>query len=130
MVGSKNTCGFPFINGLKSNKKKYMKVSFDYDHTLTDLKWRELAKKFVMQGTDVWITTSRFMDKAGVKLPYDNRQVFETAKEVGIKEQNIVFTNGEEKYAFLKDFDLHFDDDDEEIYLINEHPCKCIGILI
>ena len=107
-----------------------MKVSFDFDHTLTDSKYQELAKKFIAVGAEVHITTSRKPNIVGEKHLYDNRQVFEIAQQVGISEKNITFTSYVEKYKFLKDFDLHFDDDAEEIYLINEHPCKCIGILI
>jgi hypothetical protein len=107
-----------------------MKVSFDFDHSLTNPKYQELAKKFIAVGAEVHITTSRKPNIVGEKHLYDNRQVFEIAQQVGIDAKNITFTFYEEKYKFLKDFDLHFDDDQEEIYMINEHPCKCIGILI
>lgn len=107
-----------------------MKIAFDFDHSLTNPKYQELAKKFIALGAEVHIVTSRKPNIAGVKHLYDNTQVFEIAKQVGISRENITFTSYVEKYKFLKDFDLHFDDDEEEIYLINEHPCKCIGILI
>ncbi|MBC7845543.1 MAG: hypothetical protein H7Y10_03525 [Flavobacterium sp.] len=108
-----------------------MKLSFDFDFTLTNPKYQELAKKFIALGAEVHITTSRKPNIVGQKHLYDNRQVFEIAQQVGIPENNIRFTSYVEKYKFLKEFDLHFDDDDEEeIALINEHPCKCIGVLI
>jgi hypothetical protein len=107
-----------------------MKVSFDFDFTLTNPKYQELAKKFIAVGAEVHITTSRKPDIAGEKHLYDNQQVFEIAQQVGIPEKNITFTSYVEKYKFLKDFDLHFDDDEEEIFMINEHPYQCIGILI
>lgn len=107
-----------------------MKVSFDFDHTLTNPNLTELAKKFIVMGADVYITTSRFSDQLGKKLAYDNREVFNKAEVLGIPKNKIRFTNGQDKYSFLKDFDLHFDDDEHEIILINEHPSKCLGLLI
>lgn len=107
-----------------------MKVSFDFDHTLTNPKYQELAKKFIDLGTDVYITTSRKANSNNVKLPYDNREVFAMAQKLGIKSLNVRFTETQLKYSFLKDFDMHFDDDEEEIFTINEHPGKCLGILI
>jgi hypothetical protein len=107
-----------------------MKVSFDFDHTLTNPKYQELAKKFIALGADVHITTSRFKQTGGRKLLYDNREVFSMAERLNISLLNITFTEGADKYKFVKDFDLHFDDDDNEIFLINDHPSKCIGVLI
>lgn len=105
-----------------------MKVSFDFDHTLTNPKYQELAKSFIKSGAEVSITTQRESTSLSRKLPYDNREVFRIANELGI--QKVVFTEKMDKYKFLKDHDLHFDDDEEQIMLINDHPCKCIGVLI
>ena len=107
-----------------------MKVSMDYDFTLTNPIFQELTKKFLALGADVHITTSRTNELIRGKQPYDNREVFGMAERLGIKQENITFTNYQDKYSFLKDFDLHFDDDEHETILINEHPCKCIGVLI
>jgi hypothetical protein len=106
-----------------------MKVSFDFDHTLTSPQMQELAKQFIAIGAEVHITTSRFKQTGGRKLLYDNREVFSMAERLGISQLNITFTEGEDKYKFLKGFDLHFDDDDNEIFLINDFPGKCIGFL-
>lgn len=107
-----------------------MKVSFDFDHTLSNIKYQELAKKFIDLGAYVYITTQRQSTKPNIKLPYDNREVFAIAEKVGIRFLNIQFTETKDKYNFLKDFDIHFDDDDEQINLINDHPCKCVGFLV
>ena len=106
-----------------------MKVSFDYDHTLTNPKIEALASKFVKIGAEVHITTSRF-EKSSTKLPYDNREVYKMADKLGIAPEDVHFTNGKDKAYFLKEFDLHFDDDDEEITLINDHLENCVGALI
>jgi hypothetical protein len=108
-----------------------LKISFDFDHTLTNPKHQELAIKFIALNAEVHITTSRAYESPNSeKLKYDNREVFAMAGRLGIKKENITFTAYVEKYGFLKDFDLHFDDDVEEINLINQHPCRCIGVLV
>jgi hypothetical protein len=104
---------------------KKMKVSFDFDDTLSTERIQEIAKLFVERGYDVYITTARRKHS----YFYNNDIVFETAKKVGIKKENITFTDSEDKFKFLKEFDLHFDNDEDEIELINEFT-KCIGILI
>lgn len=101
-----------------------MKVSFDFDHTLTEPRIQELAKKFISRGIDVWVTTTRNI------LGKDNNRVFELCSEIGIDLKKIEFTNGRDKYRYLNDFDLHFDDDNHEVVLINEFPNKCVGVLI
>jgi len=105
-----------------------MKISFDFDSTLTEKPMQELCTKFLKLGADVFITTSRGTEMyGGTKL--DNSDVFQLADELGIPRENITFTNFQDKYKFVKDFDAHFDDDDHEIFLINEYPYKCIGFL-
>jgi hypothetical protein len=88
-----------------------------------------MAKKFITLGAEVHITRSSYKAKDGGKLAYDNREVFAMASRLKIPKENITFTAYEDKYSFVKDFDFHFDDDDYEINLINEHPSKCIGCL-
>ena len=107
-----------------------MKVSFDFDHTLTNPIYQKLALKFINIGAEVHITTSRTNLIKNGKQPYDNREVFEMAKRLGIKQTSITFTNYKYKVGFLKSFDLHFDDDEVEITLINENPKGCLGVLI
>lgn len=104
-----------------------LKISFDFDDTLSELPMQELAKKYIKLGAEVYITTSRAEYKDG--LEYNNSDLFEVADKLGIKRQNITFTNYDDKYKFVKEYDLHFDDDDNEIALINEFPSKCIGFL-
>ena len=105
-----------------------MKISIDFDSTLTEKPMQELAKKFLAHGIEVFITTSRGTEMyGGTKL--DNSDVFQLADELGIPRENITFTNYEDKYTYVKDFDLHFDDDDTEIFHITEFPGKCIGLL-
>lgn len=95
-----------------------MKVSFDFDHTLDSAPMQRLAKAFVAMGAEVYVTTSRHSDIAHNW----NADVLRICQRVGIPPDRIRFTDGELKYRFLQDFDLHFDDDDVEIGWINKHP--------
>lgn len=107
--------------------KRILKISFDFDQTLSELPMQELAKKYIKLGAEVYITTSRAEYKDG--LEYNNSDLFEVTDKLGIKRENITFTNYDDKYKFVKAFDIHFDDDEDEISLINEFPNKCIGFL-
>jgi hypothetical protein len=106
-----------------------MKISFDFDSTLSRKDIQEMAKIFIKSGHDVFITTSRpeFVDP---KVGWNNDILFEIADSVGIKQERIRFTSYVDKFEFLEDFDIHFDDDIIEIELINEHLPNCKAILI
>ena len=112
-----------------------MKISFDFDSTLTEVKNQKLAKKFIEAGHEVWITTSRLSSDHGRSKGWpwiitQNEALFNLAMEIGIPEERIRFTEGDEKWRSLYTFDIHFDDDDIEIELINENLTTCVGILI
>lgn len=111
-----------------------MKVSFDFDSTLSRDDVQKFAKELINKGIDVWIVTSRFSDnmikQRGFKLA-NNSSVFNVAKKCGIKKENIFFTNMNPKVHFLfgKDFIFHLDDDDIELMdLKNSDEIKCIGV--
>jgi sugar phosphate isomerase/epimerase len=102
-----------------------MKVSFDYDDTLSFKYFQDYAKELIEQGVDVHITTSRYdtpekyeaykTSKEAVDKVWN--ELFETAEKVGIKKENIHFTNMNYKSYFLKeqDFIFHIDDNWDEI---------------
>lgn len=98
-----------------------MRVSFDFDNTLTNPKIMIIAKFFVEGGHDVWITTTR--------RHIDSSEVFSVAEELGIPERKCVFTEMEDKHGYLIGFDLHFDDDEYEIDLITRNTKGCLGVL-
>ena len=106
-----------------------MKVSFDFDSTLTLPQIQELAKRHIHFGDEVHITTSRSekWEWVGVN-PNHNKDLFELAEDLGI--QYIHFTNHDDKVNHLKDFDIHYDDDEHEIDLITRSNLKCIGVLV
>jgi hypothetical protein len=104
-----------------------MKVSFDFDGTLSRKDVQKLAKDLVSEGYEVWIVTSRFSDEAAKDKKWhwiegQNQKLFDVAEDCGIKLENIHFTNMESKSLFLegKGFIFHLDDDDIELMDILE----------
>jgi hypothetical protein len=112
-----------------------MKVSFDFDSTLSEDKNQKLAKKFIDAGHEVWITTSRLSSEHGRSKGWpwiitQNETLFTIAEKVGIPTDRIKFTEGEDKWKSLYTFDIHFDDDKLEIELIKQNLDNCCGVLI
>ena len=112
-----------------------MKVSFDFDSTLSRKDVQDFAKELVNNGHEVWIVTSRFDDESAMSKNWhwikgQNQKLFDVAEECGIKRQNIHFTCMEPKSIFLKDkgFVFHLDDDDIELMEILESGDSCRAI--
>ena len=96
-----------------------MKISFDYDHCLTQKRIQEAAITLVNKGYEVWIVTSRFDNLKRLEYPdlKTNEDVFETAKQLKIPTHRIGFTNQEPKWISLNKgkFSIHIDDDKEAL---------------
>lgn len=112
-----------------------MKVSFDFDSCLSTKRIQLVAKKHIAFGHDVWITTSRFSNEHGIKNNWpwiikQNKQLVDIATELGIPYDKIQFCNMVPKWKFLDGFDIHFDDDDTEIEMIEENLPNCATILV
>lgn len=98
-----------------------MIISFDFDSTL-DLEWvQNIARIFIKSNCEVHITTSR------CKGP--NIDLYKVANELGIDRIN--FTEGASKSEILKliQADIHFDDMEDEVYLINRNT-NCNALLV
>jgi uncharacterized HAD superfamily protein len=91
------------------------RISFDFDGVLTTEKGRELARVKIKQGFEVWIITARQMNQ--------NDRVYEVAKELGIRKNNVVFTNGRDKWSFveLHNISTHYDNNVEQITKIKKN---------
>ena len=68
-----------------------MKLSFDFDGTLSRKDVQKFAKRLVDEGHEVWIVTSRFDDAEGMAqnwnwIPTQNQKLFKVAEELGIPE--------------------------------------------
>ena len=92
-----------------------MKIAFDFDETLDRQYIKDIAAKLVADNHDVWIVTSR-NDKDGI-LVYSNHDIHETAHELKIPNEKIIFTNRSPKWIYFKDkdFDIHIDNDTFEV---------------
>lgn len=118
---------------------KKMKVSFDFDETLSRLAIQDYATNLIDKGYDVWIVTSRLNDevlankfKMTLKNAYfGNKDLYDVAKMLGIPKDKIIFTNLGNKYHFFldnNDFLWHLDDDKIELELIRTSSAKVIPI--
>ena len=80
-----------------------MKVSFDFDSTLSIGVVQDLAEKLIEQGHEVWIVTGRFEVCDSNKNKVNNDDLFEVAETLGISRDNIHFCNMADKWEWLKD---------------------------
>jgi len=113
---------------VNSKRKANLVVSFDFDNTLSEKPMQDLCTKYLQLGAEVHVTTAR---RSGMKggIEFENKDLFEVTDKLGIKREHITFTNYDNKVNYVKDCDMHYDDDHVEIYHINEHPSKCMGFL-
>lgn len=112
-----------------------MKVSFDFDNTLSEKEVQDFCKELVLEGNEVFIVTARISDSEAIKsnwhwIPRQNQQLYSIADECGVPRENIIFTAYSDKIDYLKEknFIFHIDDDFEEINLIEESNDQCKGI--
>ena len=110
-----------------------MKVSFDYDGTLSRSDVERYAKELVESGIEVWIVTSRMSDEDILNSfqPWTktdaNSILWETAERIGIPRERVKFTAHVDKIEFLKDKDFvfHLDDDIYELIEIMSSSDSC-----
>ena len=117
-----------------------MKVSFDFDSTLSRRDVQLFAKELVAEGHEVWIVTSRQSNEdAALADPWmkdrvirSNKKLFRVADNVGIKREHIVFCNFAVKLASIagQGFTFHLDDDPDELVeiLFSTDACKAINV--
>lgn len=114
-----------------------MKVSFDFDSTLSRRDVQEYAKSLVNNNHDVWIVTSRCATEPALAKGWwwvekQNQELYDVADSVGIPRDKIVFTEHVDKIIYLKDkeFVFHLDDDVEELIAIMQSCdlCKPINV--
>lgn len=100
-----------------------MNVSFDFDGTFIHI--HHLVERFQLFGDTIFIVTSRLEER-------DNSVVFEWADDLGIKRENVHFTNQQLKIDKLHELNivLHFDDDLIEVDEINRNSETCKALLV
>jgi len=111
-----------------SNNNYRLKIAFDFDGTLTKPEVFLLAQHLIKCGHDVWIMTARIASDVeylnqcklygispGEEVFTRNTDLYETAEELAIPRDKIIFVNLESKsVAYRKyGFDILFDDDSE-----------------
>ena len=102
-----------------------MKISFDFDNCLSESYIQLLAKSLVDSGNDVWVITARGIFFGGIEsekyLRVFNSDIVKVCEEIGIDLSKVIITGGSLKYDYYINgkFDLHFDDDWEEVLEIN-----------
>ena len=111
-----------------------MKFSFDFDGTLLDSKFlQSYCQQMLQSNIDVYIITRRLDLKEGEKFGINEaKEVYELAKILGIKKENIYFTNRAYKYDTVKklDIDCHIDDDYIDVSNIRTlSKSKCIHFI-
>lgn len=97
-----------------------MNVSFDYWGTLTQTRWQKEAKALMKIHNVFLITRGKYMDKAR-----------EVAALIGIKPENVISTEGQDKGDMMNklSIDVHYDDDANQIKAIHD-TSKAYGIKI
>jgi len=106
-----------------------MKVSFDFDGTLSRDDVQKYAKSLMEKGIETWVVTARYDDiekSNTIYRNYNNNDLYSITDNLKIPRENIVFMNMQDKSDFFclnEDFIFHLDDNSTEIELINEY-CK------
>ncbi len=112
-----------------------MKVSFDFDDTLSRPSIQRYAKELIATGAEVWIVTTRWdaRSKLCSKDYYDTHgdtwtEVNKKALELGIPLKRVIFTCYQWKVTFFEknlDFLWHLDDNGSEFKTI-----RALGISV
>ncbi len=95
-----------------------MRITIDWDGTLEKQSVQERIKQLIDDGIDVWILTTRYPPETNNNWFQQNQILFETAVQLGIPKEKIVFTSWVWKYNWLNenlDVILHLDDSFQEI---------------
>jgi hypothetical protein len=108
-----------------------MKVSFDFDGTLSRPDVQEYAKELIESGIEVIVTTSRLdeSNKYLYSINPTNEDLYAITDSLGIKRENIYFTNMDDKVNYLhNDIAWHLDDDEYELWEIFNSNLNVEGV--
>lgn len=105
-----------------------VKVSFDFDETLSRKEVQEYAKELVNQGIEVWVVTTRWDENH--KHKYDLNptldDLWEVVDRLGIPKHHVRFTCMEWKHTYLNgtNFIWHLDDNPSEFSAAKINGCN------
>jgi hypothetical protein len=109
------------------------RISFDMDGTLGHVPYiQNLCKCLLLDPSNEVLIITRRYNHVNTEYGDEMTQVFNLAGRLGIKKENVHFTNREYKVGLIKqlDVDIHYDDDFTEIQLIRQHFPKCKGFRV
>ena len=112
-----------------------MKVSFDFDNTLSRKDVQRFAKELVSEGVEVWIVTSRYATNSALEKGWNwiekqNQELYDVAEECGVKKEHIFFTEHTPKIDSIKNnnFLFHLDDNSDELWEIKKSNDPCLPV--
>jgi len=118
-----------------------MKISFDFDGTIWDEfdktpnrqkdEIGRICKDYIRKGHDVYIITKRWGPKfrnEGLKNECDI--VYQVGLSLGIKKENIIFTDRLWKDVTIKNLgiEMHFENSDMEVKMIEKLGVKVVPV--
>ena len=94
-----------------------MKISFTFDNVLTNQECRDLTKRLLDNGHQVWVLTQRERQD---ERPHLNTDLYTLAKRMGVN--GIIFAGSTSKIEKVteQNIQLHIDDDSEVVKDVNE----------
>lgn len=111
-----------------------IKVSFDFDGTLTLTHIQDFAKFLISCGVDVYVTTSRFDELHKHKYPKNptNEDLWSVIDKIGIQRHKVRFTLMQPKWEYINGTKLclHLDDDPIEVDDIVHYAKYCTPVLV
>jgi hypothetical protein len=118
---------------------KDIKVSFDFDNTLSKESVQNYVRELKDKGYDVWIVTSRYADCSdyfgykGLILENCHKDLLTVADKLDIPRNQIIYTNMDSKWKRLLDLPnvkFHLDDDQYELREIQRFTtAKAISVM-
>jgi hypothetical protein len=102
-----------------------MKITIDFDGTLSTPKIQSLVMSLYKYDIDIWILTSRYDELHKHLYPQNpsNEDMYSVVLSMGIPKHKIIFTNASPKANYLKSTNVvvHIDDNNMELFKINNH---------
>lgn len=105
-----------------------MKVSFDFDGTLSEQHVQDFARELIAQGVDVWVVTTRWDENHKHRYGFNPTidDLWEVVDSLGIPRWKVRFTCMKYKHEYLDgtSFIWHLDDNPEEFSKARVHGCS------
>lgn len=109
--------------GKKKNMAEKIKISLDFDGTLTEKRVQEIIQKLPENLVTLYIVTSRLGNIQRMEYPNlkSNEDIYELAEQLGIPAHRISYTNQQEKWMVLNKsgVKIHIDDDIRQVDSLN-----------